>query len=205
MTSRCRKQLALFGLVPALSAPAQEAFQNMLAGDSAAQARNQQMQAPQVQDYTFKEGDFRMLVTPSMGLEWNDNVNLADTNVLSDEIIMPAVGLRATYPWSERNLLYLDVTVGYDWYLQHPRFSSFQFDSGSGTGLSFDMAIKDITLNLHDRLSYAQGRGRPGRRETRRRGPRRGASSAPRRMALWPTPPLMAPSRTPPGCPPPGT
>jgi hypothetical protein len=134
----------------------------MLAGDSAAQARNQQMQAPQVQDYMFKEGDFRMLVTPSMGLEWNDNVNLADTNVLSDEIIMPAVGLRATYPWSERNLLYLDVTVGYDWYLQHPRFSSFQFDSGSGTGLSFDMAIKDITLNLHDRLSYAQGAGQAG-------------------------------------------
>jgi hypothetical protein len=162
MTSRGCKQLALLGLLPAMSVPAQEALQNMVAGNSAAEARNQQMQSPQVQDYTFKEGDFRMLLTPSMGLEWNDNVNLAQTNVLSDEIIMPAVGIRASYPWSQGNLLYLDVTLGYDWYLQHPRFSSFQFDSSSGTGLSFDLAIKDITLNLHDWISYAQGAGQSG-------------------------------------------
>jgi hypothetical protein len=162
MTSRSRKQLALLGLVPVLSAPAQEALQNMLAGDNAAAARNQQMQPPQLQDYTLKEGDFRMLVTPSLGLEWNDNVNLAQTNVLSDEIVMPALGIRASYPWSQRNLLYLDITVGYDWYLQHPQFSSFQFNSSSGTGLSFDMGIKDITLNLHDWISYAQGAGQAG-------------------------------------------
>jgi hypothetical protein len=149
-------------LAATFSASGQEALQNMLAGDNAAAARNQQMQGSQSQDYTFKNGDFRLLVTPSLDLQWIDNINLSQTNVMADFIVMPAVEIAASYPWSQRNLLYLDVTAGYDWYLMHPQYSTFDLNSSSGTGLSCDFAIKDFTINLHDRVGYSQGVGQYG-------------------------------------------
>jgi hypothetical protein len=140
------------------AATAQEALQNMMAGDSAATARAKVMNPSQGQpDYTFKEGDFRLLVVPSMGLQWSDNVNLAQTNIQSDFLITPAIGITASYPFSERNLLFLDITGGYNWYLQHSQYSSFTINSSSGTGLSFDFVVKDVTLDLHDRINYSQG------------------------------------------------
>lgn len=154
--------IAILLLLTPFPTVAQMALQNMLASDTSAANRSRQMQSLQPQDYTFKEGDFRMLVAPSLAGQWNENINLAKTNVLDDFIITPAVQVTASYPWSERNLLFLDFNVGYNWYLKHPSFSSFQLDSSTGTGVSFDMAIKDFTLNLHDRMNYSQGVGQYG-------------------------------------------
>lgn len=145
--------LAIFVLLAARPATAQEALQNSLAGNAAATARGKAMQSP---DYTFKDGDFQVLILPSLGFDYNDNVNLSQTNVLNDFIVKPAVGITASYPLTERNLLYLDVTVGYNRYLLNPSFSTFDLNSSSGTGLSFDIGIKDVTLNLHDWMSYVQ-------------------------------------------------
>jgi hypothetical protein len=148
-----RQWIMAFMLLATFSASAQEALQNSLAGEAAAGARTQQMQST---DYTFKDGDFQMLVLPSMGFEWNDNINLSKTNTLDDYILKPAVGITASYPLSQRNLLYLDINVGYDRYLLHHDLSTFDLNSASGTGLSFDIGIKDVTLNLHDWMSYVQ-------------------------------------------------
>ena len=150
--------IAIILLSSAVSVPAQEALQNMVAGQTAASDRNTQMTS-QNQDYTLKKGDFRLLVVPSLGLQWNDNINLARTNVLDDYIVTPTVGITASYPFSQNNLLYLDFTVGYNWYLKHSQFSSFDLNSSSGTGLSFDFVIKDFTINLHDWINYTQGAG----------------------------------------------
>ena len=75
--------IALILLLAALSGSAQEALQNAQAGQSASTAQAKQLQS---QDYTFKDGDFRVLVLPSMGLQWNDNINLSQTNVMDDYI-----------------------------------------------------------------------------------------------------------------------
>jgi hypothetical protein len=149
-------RMALLLLLAALPAPAQEALQNSIAGDRAQESRNAAMQSQQSGDYTFKKGDFQMLVLPSLGLDWNDNVNLAQTNLWQDYIIKPAVGITASYPFSQRNLIYLDFSIGYDRYLMHPQLSTFDLNSTSKTGLSFDIAIKDVTTSLHDWMSYSQ-------------------------------------------------
>ena len=132
----------------------------MLAGQTAANSRTQQMQAPQ--DYTVKLGDFQMLLAPSLAVSYNDNINLAQTNVLNDFIVTPGIAITASYPLTQRNLLYLDVSVGYNWYTQNPRYSSFFLNSSSGTGLSFDIAIKNFTINLHNWVTYSQGVGQNG-------------------------------------------
>jgi len=148
--------IAMLMLLAALPAPAQEALQNSIAGEAAATSRNEAMQSQQPENYTFKKGDFQMLVLPSLGFDWNDNVNLSKTNVWQDYIVKPAVGITASYPFSERNLLYLDFSIGYDRYLEHPQLSTFDLNSNSKTGLSFDIGIKDVTTSLHDWISYSQ-------------------------------------------------
>jgi hypothetical protein len=130
---------------------AQDALRYSLAGDAMAEAQRQQMSSPY---YTFKEGDFKLLVVPSLELDYNDNVTLVRTDAQSDIILRPLVTLTGSYPISQQNLLSFTAGVGYDEYLEHSQYSAFRVDSYSL--LSFDMRIKDFLTDFHDRVSYFQ-------------------------------------------------
>jgi opacity protein-like surface antigen len=132
-------------------APAQEALRYSLAGNALAPPRQRQAES---QPYTLKTGDFRLLVTPSLGLEWNDRVNLSQQNPESDFILKPMVVFNASHPIAQRNLLQLNVGVGYDQYFEHDNYSGLRLQSGSA--LSFDIGVKDFLINLHDRFQYTQ-------------------------------------------------
>jgi hypothetical protein len=143
----------LVALVLLVASPvrAQEALRNSLTGEAAAAARKIQMESL---PYTFKSGDFRLLVTPSLDLDWNDNVNISKSDPESDFILKPRVQLNLSYPITQNNLLSLNVGGGYDKYLDHDRYSTWYLQSG--TELSFDIYVKDFWFNLHDRVNYVQ-------------------------------------------------
>lgn len=147
----------LFGVLffPALGgvASAQEALQNSVAGQANAASRVEQMKSP---DYTFKYGDFSTLLSATADAAWNDNVYLSKTNALDDYILTPSLRVTSSYPFSQKNTLFLDVSVSYSRYLKHPNLSGFGINSSSGTGLSLDVGIKDVTLNFHDWIRYQQ-------------------------------------------------
>src|SRR6267154_113321 len=139
----CRQWILIFVVFVACSTFAQEALQNSLVGNSVAESRATQMQS---QDYTFKNGDFRLLITPAMSAQWNDNVFLSKTNQSDDYILTPSVGIVSSYPLTQRNVLFLDVDIGYSRYVNNSSLSTFDINSSTGTGLSFDIGIKDVTL-----------------------------------------------------------
>ena len=143
--------LAASVLLMSRPAGAQEALRNSLAGEAAAEARILQQQA---QPYTVKSGDFKLLVTPSVGFDWNDNVYLSKDDAKDDFILRPTVALNASYPLTAYNLLNLSVTFGYDKYFNHNELSRWSVQSGSE--LSFDVYVKDWWINAHDRVSYSQ-------------------------------------------------
>lgn len=132
-------------------APAQDALRNSLAGDAAAEA---QRRGEMATAYTIKQSDFRMLVTPSLELDWNDNINIASSGQLQDFIVRPMVGVDLSYPLTYRNVLRLNTAIGYDVYLEHPNYSGVRVFSGSM--LSFDTYITDFRINVHDRFQYTQ-------------------------------------------------
>jgi hypothetical protein len=148
--------LGIFSSVPlsfflaATPARAQLGLTDAMNDEAAAQARARQ----EGTQYTIKSGDFRMLLQPSLSLQFNDNINLTQSGKQDDFIILPDLGIIMSYPLSDRNLLQLDVTVGYQEYVKHSSLSSFYLQSGSQ--LSFDVYIKDILINLHDSISYVQ-------------------------------------------------
>jgi hypothetical protein len=132
-------------------AQAQIGLTDDMANESASEAWTQQAKS---MDYTYKNGDFRMLLTPALSLQYNDNINLTQTGTESDMIVLPTLGVTASYPLTTRNLLQLNVTGGYSDYVEHPHLSSWYFQSGSG--LAFNLYIKDILVNIHDQFSYVQ-------------------------------------------------
>ena len=132
-------------------AAGQEALRTSLAGQAAAESRHLQQD---LQHYTFKRGDFRMLLEGSLGLEWNDNVTLQHTQPLEDFIIQPHVGVEATYPITAYNTLNLTAGFGYDKYINHDVLSRGLIDSGSQ--LSFGVFVKDVSLDFHERFQYSQ-------------------------------------------------
>jgi hypothetical protein len=147
----CKPWLAAVIVLVVRLAPAQEALRDSMAGEAAAESRHIQLQSL---PYTYKAGDLRVLVTPSVGMDFNDNVNASKANVESDVVVRPFVRLSLSYPMTQRNLLQLTVGVGYDEYLQHHNLSTFRLQSGSE--LSFDTSIKDFTFNFHDRFGYSR-------------------------------------------------
>jgi len=139
------------------AALAQEAIRNSIAGDAAAESHRID---PENLPFTVKAGDLRVLVSPSIGAEYNDNINLTKENRLDDFIIRPSLGLQLSYPLTQRNLLQFDISFGYSEYLQHHSYSTWFIQSGSA--LSFDLYIKDVSINLHDRFGYTQDSAREG-------------------------------------------
>ena len=134
-----------------LRATAQEGLRTSLAGDAATEARRQSAES---MPYTIKEGDLRVLFSPSIGLEWNDNISISQGKPQQDFIIEPSLQMRTIYPLSQQNLLDLNVGFGYQKYLEHPKLDTWNLQSG--TAVNFDMSIKDFWINFHDRVSYTQ-------------------------------------------------
>jgi hypothetical protein len=133
------------------ASPAQEALRSSMAGQAAVEARRIQ---PESLPYTFKTGELRLLVTPSLGVDWNDNIYTSETDPESDFILRPMVQVNLSYPVTQNNLLTLNVGVGYDQYFEHDELSDWRVLSGSE--LSFDIYVKDLWINLHDRFQYVQ-------------------------------------------------
>jgi hypothetical protein len=143
--------LAASALLAPHYAPAQDALRHSLAGDEAAEQRYRDAE---LQNYTLKTGDFKVLAVPSLEFDWNDNVNLSHTSPQQDFILKPMAQFSGSYPVTARNFLSFSVGVGYDEYLEHQNYGGVRVHSGSE--LAYDIYIKDLWINVHERPKYFQ-------------------------------------------------
>jgi len=143
--------LALLVLAPTLRA--QEAVRPSLAGEAAAEARRQSIeQIP----YNLLLGPVRFRFSVTTGIEYNDNINLAETNKQDDIIIRPQFNLDAIWPVTQLNTLRLDLGLGYSFYLNHPNADTNGVIISPGSQVAFDIFVQDFRINFHDRFSLQQ-------------------------------------------------
>ena len=107
--------------------------------------------APEASAYNLKWGKMIARVHASTQVEYNDNINLAETNPRSDLSLAPSVGVGFMYPVSKNNLLQLDLGLGYRWYLNSPGVSSLMLAPNSR--LDYRLFISDLSLNFYDNIS----------------------------------------------------
>jgi hypothetical protein len=134
-------------LIYAWSNSAQEALQGALRTDRLDADRGRQFER---MPYTSRWGDLKMLVTPSLELEYNSNAQL--TEGASDDLVLrPMVNFNLFYPITERNVATFSLDAGYAKYLQNDELDQLVISPGSS--LDFDLFVKDVQINLHNRLS----------------------------------------------------
>lgn len=138
-------------LLGAAAAPAQEALRHSLAGEAASESRRVRLEG---MPYNLRSGNFRFYFTPSVSLDWSDNVQLSEGSQQDDFVLRPNLDLAASYPLTQKNLLTLDVGVGYSHYFNHSELS--RWFARSGSQIAFDFFIGDFAFNLHDRFSFTQ-------------------------------------------------
>src|SRR6195256_1116928 len=128
-------------LVPLLCAAgisrAQDAIRPSLAGEAAAEARRQSIDKI---PYNLQIGPMKFRFSATMGVEYNDNINLAEdgsavflsptgpilitTRAQDDIILRPQVNINALWPITQLNTLRLDVGVGYAFYMDHSNYNT---------------------------------------------------------------------------------
>jgi hypothetical protein len=142
--------LSLLFVVPNLRA--QDAVRPSLAGQEAAEARHQSIENI---PYNLLAGPVRFRFSITTGVEYNDNINLAQVNKESDVIIRPQFNINAIWPVTQLNTLRLDLGIGYGFYLEHSEFNNNAILISPGSQLSFDIFVQDFRINLHDRFSLS--------------------------------------------------
>ncbi|MGH8095309.1 MAG: outer membrane beta-barrel protein [Chthoniobacterales bacterium] len=147
----CAILLMLLFLAPNLRA--QDAVRPSLAGEAAAEARRQSIeQIP----YNLLAGPVRFRFSITTGVEYNDNINLAQRNKEQDVIIRPQINVDAIWPVTQLNTLRLDLGLGYAIYLDHSNADTNTVLIAPGSQLAFDIFVQDFRINLHDRFSLEQ-------------------------------------------------
>ncbi|MEY2489481.1 MAG: hypothetical protein QOC70_1423, partial [Verrucomicrobiota bacterium] len=116
---------------------AQDAVRPSLAGEASAEARRQSLDKI---PYNLQLGPMKLRFSATLGVEYNDNINLAEdasaflpsptgpilvtTTKQSDFIIRPQINVNALWPITQLNTLKLDVGVGYAFYLDHSNYDT---------------------------------------------------------------------------------
>jgi Putative beta-barrel porin 2 len=145
-----------FFLLPLFACPAlqaQDAIRPSLAGEASAEARRQSIDKI---PYNLLAGPIRFRFSTTFGIEYNDNINLAETNKEDDFIVRPQINVNALWPITQLNTLKFDLGIGYAFYLDHPGNDTDGVLIAPGSAIAFDIFVGDFRINFHDRMSLEQ-------------------------------------------------
>ena len=154
---RLTKRIALTFLLPLLcagsTAYSQDAVRPSLAGEASSEARVQDVSRI---PYNLMVGPIRFRLSATVGAEYNDNINLAETNTQDDFIIRPNVNVDAIWPITQLNTLRLDIGLGYAFYIDHSNADTNGILIAPKSQIAFDIFVGDFRINIHDRMSLQQ-------------------------------------------------
>jgi hypothetical protein len=152
------KRLAFLFSLSLLCAPSvtrsQDAIRPSLAGEESSEARRQDIEHI---PYNLLAGPIRFRVSATVGVEYNDNINLAQHDEKEDDVIIrPQVNFDAIWPITQLNTLRFDIGIGYSAYIQHSGDNTNGILITPGSQLAFDIFVGDFRINIHDRMSLQQ-------------------------------------------------
>jgi hypothetical protein len=133
------------------AATAQDALRLSLSNESAASQRRIDLENI---PYTVRWGDLKLLTSASVAGDWNDNINLVNSNPQQDFTFTPMGKLDAFWPVTEVNLLTFSMGGGYEKFFRYDQYDQALITPDSALG--WDVFIKDWHINFHDQFSYDQ-------------------------------------------------
>lgn len=133
---------------------AQESIRPSATGSLASEARRQTDTGG---NYFMKAGPVDFSASASFGLEYNDNVGLAEVGRKSDLILRPSVEVDSIWRLTSLNTLRFNIGIGYAAYTQHSSLNSRTILLDPGSQIAFDIYVGGILkLTVHDRFAILQ-------------------------------------------------
>ena len=117
---------------------------------------NEAQVAEEADRYNFAIGPVQFGLALGVGMEYNDNITLADSNRISDFIFRPSLDVQASWRISELNTLRLSVGASYAKYFDHSQYDSDGLLLSPNSELAFTFYLGAIKFSLRDRLSYQE-------------------------------------------------
>lgn len=104
----------------------------------------------------FRIGGFNFDLAATFQVEYNDNINGATTNPISDIILTPGISIMGEWKATELNTLRVGVGLGYSKYLHNPELDSSRnfLNINPDTEISFTGYVEDFTIEVFDRIAY---------------------------------------------------
>ncbi len=130
---------------------AQEAFRASITGQDAAEARKQALAN---QRFNLRLGPVSMRFNAGLATEATDNVRYTTEDKEADVSFRPQVTTTAVWPVTQKNTLSLSLGVGYAKYINATENDGLFIAPGSD--VSFDVYVRDMAFNFHDRFSFSQ-------------------------------------------------
>ncbi len=169
--------LGLLSCAPAM-VRSQDAVRPSLAGEEASEARRQDIDRL---PYNLLLGPVRFRFSATVGVEYSDNINLADSsdhattsdllalgfpriqkglNFSGDKeddfIFRPQVNFDAIWPITQLNTLRLDLGLSYALYVDHSSNNTNGILITPGSQIAFDIFVGDFRINIHERPQIQQ-------------------------------------------------
>ena len=117
---------------------------------------NEAQAAEEADRYNFAIGPVQFGVAVGVGLEFNDNITLAQDHRLSDFIFRPSIDLQATWRITEINTLKLSLGASYAKYFDHSEFDSRGLLLSPNSELAFTFHVGQLKITIRDRFSYQE-------------------------------------------------
>ena len=137
------------------SSLAQESIRPSQTSALASEARRQSENA--TGNYFMKLGPVDFSLSAAMGVEYNDNIGLAEKDRQSDFILHPTINLDAAWHVTSLNTLRFNFGVAYATYLRHSDQDSRTILIDPGSQLAFDVYVGDIVkLTFRDQFAILQ-------------------------------------------------
>lgn len=106
--------------------------------------------------YNFALGPVRFGVAAGFGVEFNDNITLADDDRESDIILRPLLNIDLAWPITEAASLKLQLGASYAKYIEHSEFDTGGLLLSPTSALALSVQLGAIKLTVRDRFSYQE-------------------------------------------------
>ncbi len=120
------------------------------------QELNEAEEAAEANRYNFAIGPVQFGLAVGIGIEYNDNITLTDTDELSDFILRPLLDIQAIWHLSDMNTLRLSVGASYAKYFEHSEFDSRSVLLSPNSELAFSFYLGQVLFTVRDRFSYQE-------------------------------------------------
>ena len=110
----------------------------------------------QPDDYNFALGPIRFSLAAGIGVEFNDNITLADDDRESDIVFRPLLNLDLAWPINPTTTLTLSLGASYAKYLEHSEYDTEGILLSPTSAIRLGFEIGAVKFTLRDRFSYQE-------------------------------------------------